>query len=193
MNKKDLERYCLEHAGEPLPPDANECLDRDPALRQRIDQLIALQKLIRLKNHEQPDPGAVSRCQVGVSNRIQKRQHASIWFRLREWFELHEQAPAPAYAAVALAAIIASSAIFYSVGRGGAAAAITEKSNIEMIPVVVADRSIQTNETTLQMVADHPPARKPIVILRVDQTLESNAGGSVTFGGAQSVPVSYER
>lgn len=192
MNKKQLEQYCREHAGEPLSLEAEAVQKSNPGLQREVDELIALKKLIALKRHEQPDPGALARCQAGVQARIAAHRNASLWARLREWFELHEQAPAPAFAAAALLVLMAGSAVFYSVGRTGIQPSVAATpASREILPVAVAESPV-TNEAPREMVADIPAQRKPIILLRVDQTGEAPAGG-VTFGGEESRPVSYER
>jgi len=193
MNKNELKQFCLEHAGEDLPAEAKSFLDQNPAVKSEVDQLIAIRKILALKKYEQPDPRVLDRCISGVNARIENRRRASSWSRIREWFELHEQAPAPAYAAAALALVVTGSALFYSVGRSGHAPAIAEKSTAEIAPVVVAESPAETNQSAREMIADIPAAQKPIILLKVDRTGETGTGSPVTFGGDQSVPVSYER
>lgn len=192
MKKHQLEQYCREHAGQALTPEARNYLEKNRELSREVDQLIAMQSLISLKKYEHPDPDAVARCQAGVQDRIAAHRQASVWSRLREWFYLHEQAPVPAYAAIALIVFSLGSFVLYSVGRTADAPMLAEERSSELSPVVVAEVPRETNQVSAEMVADIPASEKPIIVLKVDRTAEATSGSPVTFGGDQSVPVSYE-
>lgn len=194
MNEAGLRQYCREHAGEDLTAEARALLERDPALKCEVEQLAFIKKLISLKQYEQPEPGALARCQAGVQARIAAHQDAGLLMRVREWFEIEGPAASAVYAAAALAIVLLSSAVLYSVGRTGEPPAVVQSSTAELVPVVVADSPAPaTNDSPAEMIADIPASQKPVIMFRVDKTGEKPTATDVNYGGQNTVPVNYER
>lgn len=194
MNDKELRTYCREHAGEELPAAARALLGREPELQREVDRQIAIQQLMALKNHEQPDAGGLDRCLRAMNARIDAGEKTSLATRIREWFIIESPVPAYAYAAAALV-VAALGATLLAGGRAVDGPALAEPSASPAViePVVFAAETTgaETNEAVIA--ASEPVMPKPIIMLRVNADEFPANGGGLTFGGDASVPVSYER
>jgi hypothetical protein len=193
VNDEQLKIYCREHAGETLTAEAEALLQRDPELKREVDQLIAIQKLMSLKRHEQPAIGSAERCARAVSDRIARDRQSSFAERFRAWFAYESPVPGYVYAATAL---VVAAGLTLTLQQPGSPPAVAVMDPPEPViePATFARESVtETNETGI-MTASTPAPEKPIIMLRVnaDELIDTPRSG-LTFGGDSSVPVSYER
>ena len=101
MNCQDVQRYCIEHAGEPLDARFQEHLDNCAPCRLAHDRAARVVRLVGLKRHEQPDAHFEMRNLAALRDRLAHTQPALGWAeRLRALFE-GEAAPAFRYAMAA--------------------------------------------------------------------------------------------
>lgn len=193
MNDEQLKTYCREHAGETMTAEAEALLQRDPELKREVDQLIAIQKLISLKRHEQPAIGSAERCARAVSERIARDRQLSLADRLRAWFTYESPLPGYAYAAAALA-LAAGLTLALRQPLESPAVAVIETSEPVMEQAVFAAEPIAETNEAAALASSVPAPEKPIIMLRVnaDELIDTPRSG-LTFGGDSSVPVSYER
>lgn len=193
MNNEQLKTYCREHAGEPMTAEAEAVLQRDPELKREVDQLVAIQKLISLKRHEQPAIGSADRCARAVSERIALDRQAGLIHRLRAWFAYESPVPGYAYAAAALALAAGLSLALRQPIDSPAVTAIESPEPVLERATFAAEPIAETNETAA-LASSVPAPEKPIIMLRVnaDELIDTPRSG-LTFGGDSSVPVSYER
>jgi RNA polymerase sigma factor (sigma-70 family) len=196
----DWKKYCLEHAGEPLPAEARALLLQDPELKRQVEQLVLVQKLISLKRHEQPDPAALPRCLQAVQARIGQREQVSLFARLREWFEFEAPAPAMAYGFAVAALLLVGAGVYVRGLTEPSAPVVAEVLPVETLelateldptPMVLAfqdEPELEENEPALA--ADMPSLDKPVIMLRVNALPPS--GGRMSFGPDASTPVNFE-
>ncbi len=194
MNESELKTYCLEHAGETLPPDAQALLQRDPALQADVARLIAVRNLISLKRYEQPSDAAMERCLRAVSQQI--RQEPAGWAsRLRAWFVFEH--PALAYGTAALA-LIAVTALVLPRDPATAPLAVLDESipaDVLPEPVLLAVDEPDASDiapTIAAAEAAFPNFDKPIIFLRSESTNLQPSVPRLQIGPGQVVPVSFE-
>jgi len=191
MNENELKTYCLEHAGEQLPPEAAALVQRNPDLKRQVDQLIAVQRLMSLKRYEQPSAASMSRCQRGIHEQI-VNQPAGIWAKLQSWFEFEQ--PAMAYGLVAVAlAVVGGWVAINRTATEGPVVAVEIPLTVEPV-VMVADVPDETVAETLAAIepAPFPAFDKPLIFLGPDTTNIQPTRPGMTIGGGQLVPVSFE-
>jgi len=206
MNELELKTYCLEHAGETLPAEAEARMQRDPELKKQVERLILVKKIISLKQYEQPHPSCTLRCIRAVNARIEQDRQSPIQSRLREWFGFEQPAQRWAYGAAALLIGMVGAGLFVSGGSSDLVvaeadvsvpppAAVMEISGepdvvsveLAMVPEAIAE------EEQLAAVAPNiiPSSEKPLIMLRVGADFPAERG-RMKFGGEASTPVSFE-
>src|ERR1700690_47929 len=72
MNCKEIQRYCIEYAGEKLSAEVEQHLATCEACRRAHERAELVCKLISLKKYEQPDPGFEARSLARIRNSIQE-------------------------------------------------------------------------------------------------------------------------
>ena len=104
MNCADIQRICLEYAGEALPADVQTHLAGCAECRAAGERAAFLVRLVALKRFEQPDAAFEARSLAAIRIRVQEiNEQPSGWLaQLRAWLEFHP-APALGVAAVVLA------------------------------------------------------------------------------------------
>jgi hypothetical protein len=194
MNESELKVYCLEHAGETLPPEAQALLQRDPALQADVARLVAVRNLVSLKRYEQPSSPAMERCLRAVGQQL--RQEPEGWAsRLRAWFTIEH--PALAYGTAALA-LIAVTALVLPRGPASAPVALLEEPTpAEILPEPVLLAVDEPDEadiapTIAAAEAAFPNFDKPIIFLRSESTNLQPSVPRMQIGPGQVVPVSFE-
>jgi len=201
MNESELKQYCLEHAGETLPAEAEALLKRDPGLKRQVDQLILVSKLISLKRYEQPHATCAERCVNAVTARIKEQQNASAWTRLTEWFADEQPAARWAYGMAAL--FICAVGISFALRENPVGA---EVAAVPEVPVIQADVAPEVVEVLAEVTppvsepaenvavatADFPAFEKPLIVLQVNATNPQPTSRGMSFGPGPSVPVSFE-
>lgn len=194
MNESELKVYCLEHAGETLPPEAQALLQRDPALQADVARLIAVRNLISLKRYEQPADTAMERCLLAVSRQI--RQEPEGWAaRLRSWFTVEH--PALAYGTAALA-LVAVTALVLPRGPATAPLAVfDEPAPAEVLPepvLLAVDEpdGAEIEPTIAAAASTFPNFDKPIIFLRSESTNLQPSVPRMQIGPGQVVPVNFE-
>ena len=191
MNENELKTYCLEHAGENLPPEAAALLQRDAELKRQVDQLIAVRNLISLKRYEQPSDFAMNRCLRGIHEQIE-RQPVGFWAKVQSWFEFEQPALAYSLAALALAVV---GGLFVMNRPASEGPVIAAEAPVVMEPVMmVADVPDEAVVETLAAIEPTPfPAfDKPLIFLGPDTTNIQPTRSGMTIGGGQLMPVSFE-
>lgn len=194
MNESELRTYCLEHAGEPMPAEAEALLRRDAELKRQVDRLVAVKNLMSLKNYEQPSAGSLDRCLRGV--RAQIAQPVSVWDRIREAFTFEQ--PALAYGVAALVLAVAGAAVVLNRGTPAGPAFVeqTPETTVESVvsePVVVSVEPVEPDPEPQVVVAETFPAfDKPWIVLRTENTNIQPSRPGMSIGGGQVVPVSFE-
>jgi len=199
MNENELKTYCLEHAGENLPAEAEALLSRDPQLKKQVDQLIMVSKLISLKQYEQPHPACIQRCIQSVNARIEAQRKGGLLVRMRDWFDLEESAGQLAYAAAALVVCAVGIGL---VLRGGAQEGVTVASQESPVvqtqavpePVVMTVESIHTavEEQVATVEREiYPAFDKPLIVLQVSSNPQPSSP-RMQFGPGSTVPVRFD-
>jgi len=200
MNENELRTYCFEHAGEPLPAEAEALLNRDPQLKKQVEQLIMVSKLVSLKKYEQPHAACLNRCIQSVNARIEERRRGGILVRVREWFDVESPASSFAYAAAALLVCAAGVGLFVRAGhteRVMVAAQETAPIQSEAVPepVVMVIESIQPAVEEEQIVAvereTYPAFDKPLIVLQVNSNPQPSSP-RMQFGPGTTVPVRFD-
>lgn len=190
MNEAELKTFCREHAGEDMPPEAIALLARDPELRREVDQLIMVQRLMSLKTYEAPGPGSADRCIRAVQARIESREKLSLLETIRSWFTYDTPSPSFVYAAATLAVCVLGASMWIQ-SSGANKNVLVESTPDPVLSPVALTTPVETNQQ--QMAATPPVTEKPIIMLRVNSDAITEAPGrGLTFGGDESVPVSYE-
>lgn len=197
MNENELRTYCLEHAGETLPAEAEALLSRDPELKKQVDRLIAVSRLISLKKYEQPEPACLHRCIQSVNERIQERREGGLMVQIREWFAFEPYAGRLAYTAAALVVCAVGIGLFL---RGGAPQGVNVASQEnpvvrpEIIPEPVEMKVETIAPAAVEQIAEVnreiPAFEKPLIVLRVDTNPQPSRG--ISFGSPETVPVSFD-
>jgi len=194
MNESELKVYCLEHAGETLPPEAQALLQRDPALQADVARLVAVRNLISLKRYEQPADIAMERCLRAVSQQI--RQEPEGWVsRLRTWFTIEH--PALAYSTAALALVAVTALVFPRSPATAPLAALDENAPAEVLPepvlLAVEESDVADIAPTIAAAeAAFPNFDKPIIFLRSESTNLQPSVPRMQIGPGQVVPVNFE-
>lgn len=197
MNESELRAYCLEHAGERLPAEAEALLARDPELKKQVDRLVAVSRLISLKKYEQPDADAARRCMTAVNRRILEREEAGLAARIREWFTFEQPVMAVAYAAAALVVCALGVGLLTNREPEAVSVAVNEAPAVQPqqpLPEPVQMRMEPVSPAVEAQIAEavrenYAGFEKPLIVLRVD----SNPGTSrMSFGSDASVPVSFD-
>jgi len=197
----DWKKYCLEHAGEEMPPEAAALLQQDPSLRSQVDRLALTAKLISLKQYEQPHPAAMHLCLRAVQARIEQRSQASWLSRVREWFELETPAPAMAYGLAVAALCLVGAGIYVGGWMERGAPMLAEAPVVVpeavMEPVMLAAEPPLPfdldEEQSLALAVEMPSIDKPIIMLRVNELPPAYpSGGRMSFGSEFAVPVNFE-
>lgn len=198
MNEQDWRRYCLEHAGEVLPPDAEALIQHDPALRREVERLVAVKRLVSLKRHEQPDQAALERCIRSFDERAALRGWPALQTRIRDWAAFNAPVPAMAWAAAVLIMLAAASMVY--VGNREAAP-LAVSSDLPTNPpdsatpgvfATTSPDSSETNEAANIASADTPTREKPLIILRLPSGELPRENGRASFGNEETVPVSFD-
>lgn len=192
MNEETLRTYCREHVGEELPAAARALLGREPELQQEVDRQVAVQHLMALKKHEQPDPGSLDRCLRGVNERLDARAGQSLFARIRAWFTYESPVPAYAYAVAALVVVGLGVTLYLEASDISGSAVAVESAPAVIEPVLFASEPDLAATNDAVIAATEPVVTKPIIMLRVNADEFAPPGG-MTFGGDSSMPVSYER
>ena len=193
MKESELRQYCLEHAGEKLTPEAEALLAKDPELKEQVDQLAAVQKLISLKRYEQPSPDVLERCLTAVNEKIESKQKAGIVERLRDWVAYEPVAMQYGYATAAVILCIVVVGLFLVVPTNKVQVAQQDDAPA----AVPAAEEVAPVEAGLgQQLAVAAPTNeainKPIIVMRVNSNQPANQRG-MTIGGNQVMPVSFEK
>jgi len=200
MNESELRQYCLEHAGERLSADAEAYLAKNPEVRKQVEQLRTIKLLVSLKRHEQPAPGSLDRCLAGVHRELDQRQQAGWFARLVEWINDEQPVVAFAYASAALVVCAVGVSLFLRAAPESAVVADAAPAAEEAVPSqekpVIFVRTAEPIEMEpieiANMDPDHYPAlEKPLIILQVSSNPQPSSP-RMSFGGAMSVPVSFE-
>jgi hypothetical protein len=191
MNENELKTYCLEHAGEQLPADAEAMLQRNPDLKRHVDQLIAVRNLISLKHYEQPSDVAMNRCMRGIHEQVVRRP-VGFWAKVQSWFEFEQPAMAYGVAALALAVVGGLVALNRPAAEGPVVA--VEAPVVMESVVMVADVPDETVVETLASIEPtaFPAFDKPLIFLGPDTTNIQPTRSGMTIGGGQIVPVSFD-
>lgn len=191
MNENELKTYCLEHAGEQLPPEAAALLQRNPELKKQVDQLVAVRNLMSLKRHEQPSDFAIQRCQRGIHEQI-VNQPAGIWAKIQSWFEFEQ--PAMAYGLAALALAVVGGLVAINRPASEAPVVAAEVPLVVEPVMMLADVPEEAVVETLAAIdpAPFPAFDKPLIFLGPDTTNIHPSRSGMTIGGGQLVPVSFE-
>ena len=70
MKCSNVQQYCWEMAGSPLPPAMEEHVRQCPDCKSAFEKANSLRSLVSLKRFEQPDSAAEARCIAMVQSRI---------------------------------------------------------------------------------------------------------------------------
>src|SRR5690349_9859821 len=121
MNCQEIQRYCIEYAGETLRADIQQHLTVCGDCRQAHEKALLVCKLISLKKYEQPDPGfearSLARIRSAIHEMEEERQQG--W----SWASLFGPVPVPALRLAAVAAVFAVIGLSYVELRAPQAAA----------------------------------------------------------------------
>lgn len=192
MNENELKTYCLEHAGEQLPAEADALLQRNFELKRQVDQLIAVQRLMSLKRYEQPSDPSMIRCQRGIRKQIEQ-QPAGLWAKLQSWFAFEQ--PAMVYGLAAIALALVSS--FVLMNRSDVAGPVVATDTPVVVEPVVMTVDVPADISPIETYASVNPANfpafdKPLIFLGPDTTNIQPTRSGMTIGGGQLVPVSFD-
>jgi len=198
MNENELKTYCLEHAGETLPAEAEALLNRDPQLKKQVDQLILVSQLVSLKKYEQPHAACLNRCIQSVNARIEERRHGGLLVQVREWFDAETSAAQFAYAAAAL--LVCAVGIGFIV-RGGSTEVVNVASQEaptmqpavpEPVEMVVESIHPAMEEQIAEVEREiYPAFDKPLIVLQVSSNPQPSSP-RMQFGPGSTVPVSFD-
>ena len=161
MNEQELKTYCLEHAGEALPPEARALLERDPALRAEVDRLARVAALMGLKRYETPHPSALPRCVQAVEARIAAGEGETMWERLAAAWT-----PAAWAGAAALLAVTALGVTVMTGGREGSPSLTTIEAEV-VAPVVIEPVQLTREADPAEALAESPALLIPREGMRV--------------------------
>lgn len=199
MNESELKQYCLEHAGETLPAEAEAFLKSNPEIKRQVDQLVFVSKLISLKKYEQPHATCALRCINAVNARIEEDRNASAWTRLGNWFADQHAAAQLSYGLAAMIICMVGLNFFMGSDQGGA-----EIATAPDVPTIESDAAPKVVETLAEVITpasekieevaintkEFPAFEKPLIVLQVSSNPQPSSG--ISFGGGASVPVSFE-
>lgn len=197
MNESELKRWCLEHAGEPMPPEAEAYLRDHPETARNVERLALVSKLMSLKGHETPDPHLAGRCAARVRERIESEKRRSWLHRLEDALTLH---PAPVWAGAAAALVLGAGLWIGLHSAPESTPLASTAAEPEPEPVaLVADAASPAAETGItanalaSTAAPIPLNEKPILVLRVESNPGAFGPGGIDYGIGGTMPVSFER
>ncbi|HMO51962.1 MAG TPA: hypothetical protein PKE26_09985 [Kiritimatiellia bacterium] len=192
----DWKTYCLEHAGEPLPPEAQAVLLRDPELKKQVDGQLMVQRLMALKRYEQPHPGALARCRSDVMTRLENRGRMGWLARMREWLALDAPSPAVAYGLAVMVLVLVGAGAYMRMETSGPSitAEVAPLSPPDVTPMIAStqDEAWPAAVEDALAAVEAPSLDKPVIMLRVDATSLTPGSGRLSFGTEASTPVSFE-
>lgn len=196
MNKSELKQYCLEHAGEELPAEAQALLAGDPELKKQVDQLITVQKLVSLKRYEKPSDDSLERCIRGVNKEIANNR-LSLSAIFREWIAFEPQAVR--YASAVAAVLVCAIGISFLATKEKMSVDVAAQQHSDAAMRAVPEPVALTTETdglddafAASNIESNPAYEKPVIVLRVASNQQPRPSG-MTIGGGQVMPVSFER
>lgn len=197
MINAERKQWCLEHAGEPLTPDAEAYLKEHPEVRLEVERLALMAKLMSLKNHEEPAPQMETRCIARVQERIQSRRQRGWLYRLEDALTLN---PAPVWAAAAALAVMGAG--FWVTLH---TASDTEVAAIPEVDAVTAPVSLAAVEEARPSVVQTSPAvnvasadrviplnEKPILFLRMESNQLPLNSDQLIYGNGGTMPVRFD-